>query len=83
MKKTICALALISVLNTSCAAIFNGTKETITIKSDQKNTILYQDNQEIGTDSATVTIPKRSLNPLYSKLKKRLFYKNSNSTNCI
>ncbi len=54
----------------SCASIFNGTKETITIKSDVKGTEIYVDENKVGTDSATVVIPKKKLKSTILKSKK-------------
>jgi len=63
MKKalTSLAVALSIFVNAGCASMFSGTSQTILVRSDQKGTKLYLNNEEIGTDTATVQISKKNL----------------------
>lgn len=64
MKKVFLSLSLAFtvLLNASCASMFSGTTQTILVRSDQKGTKLFLNNDEIGTDTATVQISKKNLN---------------------
>ncbi len=70
MKNFIILPLTLCIILSSCASIFNGTKETITIKSDIKGTELYVDENKVGVDSATVVIPKKKLKSTILKAKK-------------
>jgi hypothetical protein len=55
----VCLLLLVS---TSCAAIFNGTSETIHLRSDQQQTRFFANDRDLGTGSSAIaTIPKNQL----------------------
>lgn len=62
MLRTISLVVLISFLLTGCASIFNGTKETIYVRSDEPDTKFFVNNREIGKGTSAVTIvPKSNL----------------------
>ncbi len=54
-------LSFIVFLNLGCASIFNGTKESITVRSEVKGAKIYFNNELMGTDSATFTVSKKNL----------------------
>lgn len=49
------------IITTGCASMFSGTSQNILLRSDVKGTKLYLNNEEIGTDTATVQISKKNL----------------------
>lgn len=51
----------IMVTTTGCATMFNGSSQSILLRSDVKGTKLFLNNEEIGTDTATVQISKKNL----------------------
>lgn len=70
MKKIVAFLCVVALLNTGCAAIFNGTKENLTIRSNQKGSSIYLNGNKVGTDSANVIIPKKDLKSAVIKVSK-------------
>lgn len=55
-------VSLLLLVSTSCAAIFNGTSETIHLRSEQQQTRFFANDRDLGTgSSAVVTIPKNQL----------------------
>jgi len=58
------------IFNISCASMFSGTSEKIRVRSDVPGTKLYLDDEEIGTDEATVKIAKKKLKNTYLVAKK-------------
>ncbi len=54
-------IAMAILVNAGCASMFSGTTQNLLVKSDQKGTKLYLNNDEIGTDTATVQISKKNL----------------------
>ncbi len=60
MKSVAIILAQL-ILVTSCASMFSGTSEKIKLRSDVPGTTFYLDNEELGTDSATVKVSKKNL----------------------
>lgn len=54
-------ICLTMALTTGCASMFSGTSQNILLRSDVKGTKLYLNNEEIGTDTATVQISKKNL----------------------
>jgi hypothetical protein len=49
------------ILCTGCASMFSGTTQNLLLRSDVKGTKLYLNNEEVGTDTATVQIAKKNL----------------------
>lgn len=49
------------IFNISCASMFSGTSEKIRVRSDVPGTKLFLNDEEIGTDEATVKIAKKKL----------------------
>ncbi len=71
MQKVVGLLTVaLLVFNSSCASMFSGTTERIHVKSDVPGTKLYMDNEEIGTDSASVTVAKKRLGKVMFTAKK-------------
>jgi hypothetical protein len=60
MKKLSLILAQL-ILFSSCASMFSGTSEKIKLSSDVPGTKFYLEDEELGTDSATVKIAKKKL----------------------
>jgi hypothetical protein len=54
-------LMVVLIFTTSCASMFSGTSEKIKVRSDVPGTKLYLNEEEIGTDEATVKIAKKNL----------------------
>ncbi len=54
-------LAFTMVTSTGCASMFSGTTQNFLVRSDISGTKLYLNNEEIGTDTATVQISKKKL----------------------
>lgn len=46
---------------TGCASMFSGTTQNILVRSEVKGTKIYYNNEEIGTDTASVQIAKKNL----------------------
>lgn len=61
MKKSIIAISIISLLMTSCATIFTGTKDRITFNSKPEGATIYKDGVEQCKTPCTIKV-KRSLN---------------------
>jgi hypothetical protein len=61
MKKSIIAISIISLLMTSCATIFTGTKDRITFNSTPAGATIYKDGVEQCKTPCTLKV-KRSLN---------------------
>lgn len=58
MKK----LIIISVfILSSCASMFSGTKEEITIRSEESDAQIFVNDEYVGKGIVTVTIPKKDL----------------------
>lgn len=57
--KIICACCLAFL--TGCASMFSGTSQNILLRSDVKGAKLYLNNEQIGTDTASVQISKKNL----------------------
>ncbi len=56
------AVIILTLLTSSCASIFSGTKETIYIRSEEPNTEFYLGERYLGRGtSAVTTIPKKRL----------------------
>ncbi len=51
----------LTVLTTGCASMFSGTTQNLLLRSDVRGTKLYLNNEEVGTDTATVQISKKNL----------------------
>ncbi len=60
MKKSIIAISIISLLMTSCATIFTGTKDRITFNSTPAGATIYKDGVEQCKTPCTLKV-KRSL----------------------
>lgn len=58
MKKSILIMLLFL---TGCASMFSGTKETIIMRSEEKETRFYLNNEYIGEGSAVATLSKKKL----------------------
>lgn len=55
-------LAFVTLVLSGCAAIFNGTTETIHVRSEEPNTHFFLNERDLGTGtSAATTIPKKRL----------------------
>ncbi len=62
LMRFIAWFVMMALLNTGCASIFHGTKETIHVRSDEPDTHFYADSRDIGKGtSAVTTLPKNSL----------------------
>lgn len=62
IKKTLLLALLTSLMLSSCATMFNGSKETIYLRSEVPNTKFYANERFLGTGtSAVVTLPKKKL----------------------
>ena len=65
-------LILASVLlMCGCASIFQGTSENIIIRSEEKGTKIYINDEYIGTDSGVATISKKKLKNSYIRASKK------------
>jgi len=60
MKKSIFAISIISLLMTSCATVFTGTKDKITFNSTPAGATIYKDGVEQCKTPCTILV-KRSL----------------------
>jgi hypothetical protein len=60
MKKSIIAISIVSLLMTSCATIFTGTKDRITFNSTPAGATIYKDGVEQCKTPCTLKV-KRSL----------------------
>ena len=60
MKKSIIAISIVSLLMTSCATIFTGTKDKITFNSTPAGATIYKDGVEQCKTPCTLKV-KRSL----------------------
>lgn len=55
-------LLLIMLLSSGCATIFNGSTETIHVRSEEPNTVFMANNRELGRGtSAVATLNKKEL----------------------
>jgi len=54
-------ISMAVILCTGCASMFSGTTQNLLLRSDVKGAKLYLNNEEIGTDTATVQISKKNL----------------------
>lgn len=54
-------VSLVMVFTTGCASMFSGSSQNILLRSDIKGSKLYLNNEEVGTDTATVQISKKNL----------------------
>ncbi len=62
MKRLVSLLVVaISLLNFGCASMFSGTSQTIALRSEQRGTKFYLNNEDIGSDSTVVQISKKNL----------------------
>jgi hypothetical protein len=62
MMKTISLVVMVSFFMSGCAAMFNGTSETINLRSEEADTQFFVNNNEIGKGtSATTSLPKKNL----------------------
>lgn len=63
MKKMVSLLVsgMIFLNFAGCASMFSGTTQNILVRSEVKGTKIYYNNEEIGTDSASVQISKKNL----------------------
>lgn len=52
-------MVMLAATQLNCATIFNGTKDTITIRSNVKGTTFYVNEAEVGTDSAVALVSKK------------------------
>jgi len=60
MKKLINFIALISLYtSTSCALMFHGSSDTITIRSNDDNVKIYVNEAYVGKNSAITTVSKK------------------------
>lgn len=59
MKKIFILFALVFL--SGCASMFSGTKETILVRSEEKDSNIYLNNEYIGRDSAIAIISKKKL----------------------
>lgn len=60
--RTISLVVIVSFLFSGCAAMFNGTKEQISVRSEEADTHFFLNDKEIGKGtSAVVSIPKKKL----------------------
>ena len=56
--RSIAIIISVAFLFSSCAAIFSGTSDLITIRSHEKDTVFYVNAREVGRDSAVTRIKK-------------------------
>jgi hypothetical protein len=61
MKKTLSLLsiAVITISLNSCALIFNGTKQTVSVKSMTPDSKIYIDGELVGTDAASKKLSRK------------------------
>ncbi len=59
MKKLILASIMASTLTTGCAAMFNGSTQTVNIRSNEPDAKLYVNEQYMGKESAVYTFKKK------------------------
>lgn len=55
------ALVFVCLISAGCASMFSGTSQNLLLRSDVRGTKLYLNNEEVGTDTATVQISKKNL----------------------
>lgn len=62
MKQIITTLTLLGVLltQTSCAVMFNGSKQDIIIRSMTPESQIYVDGQKVGEDAVNVKLARKS-----------------------
>ncbi len=54
--------AIIAFFSSGCASMFNGSKETIYLRSNEPNTTFYANARELGTGTSAVTsVAKKDL----------------------
>ncbi len=53
------ASLLLLVISTGCAAIFNGTKDTIYVRSEEPDTKLFIDEVSLGKNSGSLSVSKK------------------------
>ncbi|MGE4231895.1 MAG: PEGA domain-containing protein [Bacteriovoracia bacterium] len=59
-KKKICTILILIVLaNTGCATLFRGTKDTISVRSDDPDAKIFIDERYIGKGTAIQSVPKK------------------------
>jgi hypothetical protein len=69
-KKLLFLLVMISTLSFgNCASIISGTRQYITISSNEKNTKIFLNEMEVGKDS--VTIPQKKGQTLMVRVSKK------------
>ncbi len=61
MYKKLSLILSAVMLLTACASMFSGTKEHILIRSEEKDSKIYLNDEYLGTDNAIAVISKKSL----------------------
>lgn len=59
MRKLTRGLAMIAIVNSGCATMFNGSSANITVRSEEPGAKIYVNEAFVGTGSATVSVPKK------------------------
>jgi hypothetical protein len=60
MSRIINLLVIASLLNlASCAAMFSGTRDNISIRSNEEGSTIYMNEMYLGKNNAFTTIPKK------------------------
>lgn len=54
-----------------CASIFQGTSENIIVRSEERDTKLYINDEYIGTDSGVATVSKKKLKNSFIRASKQ------------
>jgi hypothetical protein len=69
--KIISLLVMFSLVVSGCASMFNGTKETIHVRSNEPDTTFYANNREIGRGNVAIaTIRKKELDDTKLRVEK-------------
>ena len=69
--KIITVIMICAVFLSGCASIFNGTKDTIYVRSNEPDTTFYANNREIGRGTnAIAIIPKKQLDSTKLRVEK-------------
>jgi hypothetical protein len=72
MKKCIALLVLFSFTISGCASMFNGTKETIHVRSEETDTVFFVNERQIGKGSSAVTtLDKKGLSSVVIRAEKK------------
>ncbi len=72
MKRIISLVVMVALISSGCASIFHGTKETISVHSDEPDTHFYCNGRDLGIGTmGMVTIDKKDLSSSVIRAEKK------------